>query len=86
MDRAWQRAEFIRQSARKALLELDAKERVARAKRARPRRDIERRQFSEGEPVMVWRQGRRGALAKVDHALWCFNVDMMSGLLDEVSC
>ena len=57
MDRAWKRAEHIRQSARQALLDLDTKERLGR-------RELERHQFTEGEPVMIWRQGRRGALAK----------------------
>ena len=64
-DKAWTRASELRQAARKALLELDAKERVQRASRARPRRQLENQVFSEGQPVVVWRQGRRGALSKV---------------------
>ena len=52
-DRAWQRADHIRKSAR----------------RARPRREIERQVFQEGEPVMIWRQGTRGSLAKVGPCL-----------------
>ena len=46
-------------------MELDAKGRVQRANRARPRRQLVNQVFSEGQPVVVWRQGRRGALAKV---------------------
>ena len=46
-------------------MELDAKERLQRANRSRPRRQREGQVFSEGQPVVVWRQGRRGALAKV---------------------
>ena len=64
-DNAWTRASELRQAARKALMELDAKERVQRASRARPRRQLEDKVFSEGQPVVVWRQGRRGALSKV---------------------
>ena len=64
-DKAWTRAAELRQAARKALMELDAKERVQRASRARPRRQLETKVFSEGQPVVVWRQGRRGALSKV---------------------
>ena len=78
-DRAWAEAERIRRAAREALVQLDAKERLSRARRSRPRRELEKRQFVEGEPVMLWRQGRRGALAKVgpcfvvlqrDHTVW----------------
>ena len=78
-DRAWARAERMRQAAREALVQLDARERLARARRGRPRREIERLSFAEGEPVMIWRQGRRGSLAKVgpcfvvlqrDHTVW----------------
>ena len=64
-DAAWKRSEEIRQAARKALVEVDGKERLNRALRARPRRAREDCQFSEGEPVYVWRQGRRGNQAKV---------------------
>ena len=46
-------------------IEQDAKERLARASGARPRRQLEEHVFHEGQPVTVWRQGRRGALAKV---------------------
>ena len=78
-DRAWARAERMRQAAREALVQLDARERLARAGRGRPRREIERLSFGEGEPVMIWRQGRRGSLGKVgpcfvvlqrDHIVW----------------
>ncbi|CAE7354364.1 GIP [Symbiodinium pilosum] len=64
-DKAWTRASELRQAARKALLELGAKERVQRASRAKPRRQLENQVFTEGQPVVVWRQGRRGALSKV---------------------
>ena len=65
MDTAWRRAEELRTAARQALIEQDSKERLARARRSRPRRQLERHVFREGQPVTVWRQGRRGALAKV---------------------
>eukprot|EP00435_Cladocopium_sp_Y103_P060316 s936_g22.t1 len=64
-DGAWQRSEQIRQAARKALMEVDGRERLQRAVRARPRRAHENLHFVEGEPVYVWRQGRRGSQAKV---------------------
>ena len=64
-DKAWKRAYEIREAARKALLEMDCKERLQRASRARPRRALEDHVFTEGQPVTVWRQGCRGALAKV---------------------
>ena len=64
-DKAWTRASELRDAARRALMELDAKERLQRANRGRPRRKLETRVFTEGQPVVVWRQGRRGALAKV---------------------
>ena len=64
-DQAWQRSEEIRQAARKALLDLDSKEKLQRAIRARPRRAREDLNFNEGDPVWVWRQGRRGSQAKV---------------------
>ena len=78
-DRAWAEAEKIRRAAREALVRLDAKERVGRARRARPHREIEKLTFTEGEPVLIWRQGRRGSLAKFgpcfvvlqrDHTVW----------------
>ena len=65
MDGAWKRAEEIRQAARRALVEVDGRERLQRAVRARPRRAREEHSFIEGEPVYVWRQGRRGSMAKV---------------------
>ena len=64
-DAAWRRSEETRSAARKALMEVDSRERVNRAVRARPRRAREDHRFSEGEPVYVWRQGRRGTHAKV---------------------
>ena len=64
-DAAWQRAHEIRTAARTALIQVDAKARLARARLGRPRREIENLKFSEGEPVLVWRVGRRGATAKV---------------------
>ena len=64
-DEAWERAHSVRAAARKALMEADAKARVARARLARPRREVERLKFDKGEPVAVWRHGRRGATAKV---------------------
>ncbi|CAE7318488.1 RE1 [Symbiodinium sp. CCMP2456] len=64
-DSAWQRAHELRTAARKALIEVDAKSRVSRARLARPRQEINRLQFVEGEPVLVWKQGRRGSAAKV---------------------
>ena len=64
-DKAWTRAAELRDAARKALMELDAKNSFQRASRARPRRQLETKVFSEGQPVVVWRQGRRGALSKV---------------------
>ena len=64
-DEAWERAHSVRTAARKALMEADAKARVARARLARPRRDVERLKFDKGEPVAVWRHGRRGTTAKV---------------------
>ena len=64
-DKAWNRASELRDAARKALMELDAKERLQRANRSRPRSQREGQVFSEGQPVVVLRQGRRGALAKV---------------------
>ena len=70
-DLGWKRAEEIRQAARKALVEIDGKERLSRATRARPRRDREQCQFDEAEPVYVWRQGKRGSQAKIGP---CFDV------------
>ena len=64
-DEAWKRSEAIRQAARKALVEIDGKERLDRALRSRPRRAREDHTFEEGEPVYVWRQGKRGYQAKV---------------------
>ena len=64
-DTAWKRAEELRTAARNALIEQDSKQRLARASRGRPRRQLENHVFREGQPVTVWRQGRRGALAKV---------------------
>ena len=64
-DDAWSRSEEIRKAARQALMDVDAKERVQRAIRARPRRAREDHHFKEGDPVSVWRQGRRGNVAKV---------------------
>lgn len=64
-DEAWERAHPVRTAARKALMEADAKARVARARLARPRREVERLKFDKGEPVAVWRHGRRGTTAKV---------------------
>ena len=64
-DAAWLRADEIRQAARKALMEVDGRERLNRAVRARPRRQREEHEFKEGDPVYVWRQGKRGAQAKV---------------------
>ena len=65
MDQAWRRSEEIRQAAKKALVEVDGRERLQRAIRARPRRAREEKVFAEGDPVYVWRQGRRGSTAKV---------------------
>ena len=67
-DAAWAKAEELRQAARKALMMTDSKERLQRAVRARPRRAREKHVFQEGEPVYVWRQGRRGFQAKVGPA------------------
>ena len=64
-DVAWKRSEEITLAARKALVELDGKERLDRALRARPRRARENHVFTEGDPVYVWRQGKRAAQAKV---------------------
>lgn len=64
-DAAWAKAEELRQAARKALMMTDSKERLQRAVRARPRRAREKHCFQEGDPVYVWRQGRRGFQAKV---------------------
>ena len=63
-DAAWSRAHELRTAARKALIEIDSKSRVARAKLARPRQEINRLKFEEGEPVLVWKLGRRGSTAK----------------------
>ena len=65
MDSSWKKSEEIRAAARKALMEVDCKERLQRAVRARPRRAREDLHFVEGDPVYVWRQGKRGAQAKV---------------------
>ena len=64
-DVAWKRAEEIRQAARKALVEIDGRERLNRALKSRPRRAREALNFTEGDPVYVWRQGKRGHQAKV---------------------
>ena len=64
-DSAWAKAEEIRQAARRALMEVDSRERLQRAVRARPRQAREQHVFEEGEPVSVWRIGRRGFQAKV---------------------
>ena len=64
-DASWKKAEEIRQTARQALMTVDSRERLQRAARARPRRAREKHVFQEGEPVYVWRQGRRGFQAKV---------------------
>ncbi|CAE7348803.1 RE1, partial [Symbiodinium necroappetens] len=82
-DSAWQRAHEFRMAARKALIELDAKARVRRAKLARPRQEINKLKFDEGEPVLVWKMGRRGSTAKVGlcwvilqngHTVWVFKM------------
>ena len=65
VDVARRRAEELRTAAREAMIEQDAKERLARASRGRPRRQLEGHVSGEGQPLTVWRQGRRGALAKV---------------------
>ena len=65
MDAAWKKSEEIRVNARKALVDLDSNERLQRALRARPRRARESCVFDEGEPVFVWRLGKRGSQAKV---------------------
>ena len=64
-DEAWKRSEAIRLAARRALVEIDGRDRLNRAIRARPRRAREDLHFEEGEPVYVWRQGKRGYQAKV---------------------
>ena len=64
-EAAWERANEMRQAARKALMSLDAKGRLSRARLARPRQELQRLEFDEGEPVLVWRAGKRGSLAKV---------------------
>lgn len=64
-DAAWRRSEDLRKAARQALVDTDSKERLQRSLRARPRRAHEELHFSEGDPVYVWRQGRRGSHAKV---------------------
>ena len=64
-DKSWKKAEEIRAAAKKALTEVDSNERLQRALRARPRRAREECVFDDGEPVFVWRQGKRGAQAKV---------------------
>ena len=64
-DAAWELANQVRQAARKALMELDAKSRIGRARLGRPRQELLRREFQEGEPVLVWRAGRREATAKI---------------------
>lgn len=64
-DAAWDRANEMRQAARKALIEIDGKERLQRAIRGRPRKARDDHKFDPGEPVYVWRQGKRGAHAKV---------------------
>ena len=61
-DKPWTRASELRDAARKALMELDAKERIQRANRARPRRQLENQVFSEGQPVVVWRSSSNVAL------------------------
>ena len=86
-DGAWNRAEEIRKAARQALMEVDSKERLSRAIRARPRKAREGHVFREGDPVSVWRQGRRGTTAKVGP---CFVIlqkvkVILSGLADEVN-
>lgn len=64
-DGAWRRSEEIRQAARQALMDVDCKERLQRAVLARPRRQHQELHFVEGEPVYVWRQGKRGSQAKI---------------------
>ena len=64
-DAAWQAANHTRQCARRALIELDSKTRLRRARLGRPRQELQSLQFEEGEPVMVWRSGKRGTAAKV---------------------
>ena len=64
-DAAWRRSEDLRKAARQALVDTDSKERLQRSLRARPRRAHGELHFIEGEPVYVWRQGRRGSHAKV---------------------
>lgn len=78
-DGAWQRSEEIRQAARKALMEVDGRERLQRAVRARPRR--------AHEDCILWKVcqfmfGDKGAEAikqKLDHVLWCFRRVMPFG-------
>ena len=49
-EAAWEKANEIRQAARKALMSLDAKGRLSLAELARP----QRLEFDEGEPVLAW--------------------------------
>ena len=65
MDAAWERFEKIRQAARKALMEIDGRERLQRAVRARPRRAHEDLHFVEGKPVYVWKQGLEAVPAEL---------------------
>ena len=64
-ETAWEKANEMRQAARKALMSLDSKSRLARARLARPHQELQRLEFNEGEPVLVWRAGKRGSLAKI---------------------
>ena len=83
-DASWKKAEEIRQTARQALMMVDSRERLQRAARARPRRAREKHVFQEGEPVYVWRQGRRGFQAKrLDPASSFSKEEIQCGSQDE---
>ena len=62
VDEAMERSAEMRRAARQALVDFDAKLRVSRAANARPRQALTGpdHQFTEGEPVQVYRKDKAG--------------------------
>jgi hypothetical protein len=86
-DEAWKRCEQIRQAARKALVEVDGRERLQRTVRARPRRALETLQFEESEFLsMCGDRSREEVKQKLDLASSSCRRATQFGSPGEVSC
>ena len=86
-DEAWKRCEQIRQAARKALVEVDGRERLQRTVRARPRRALETLQFEESEFLsMCGDRSREEVKQKLDLASSSCRRATQFGSPGEVNC